>query len=173
MREPGPCTKKGRSMKNLYKQLVSLIVLSLSLGALTPASAWKMPDILSKKMNAPAPDQSSESVDTADKGETPFYLPSYVKQHQVPAGIFETEGYITFVYNPYNGQMHQRLIIVHEQKNGPENTAIRIRIKDADGLQKGDHYRFTIKAGSEKMNPQSTQQVLELVDFTPLDQDQK
>jgi len=101
---------------------------------------------------------------TADKEEIPFYQPSYVKQNLITSGVFETEGYITFVYNPYNGQMHQRLIIVNEKINGPENTAIRIKIKDAQGLQKGNHYRFTVKAESGK----TPQQPLELIEFTPI-----
>lgn len=101
---------------------------------------------------------------TADKEEIPFYQPSYVKQNLITSGVFETEGYITFVYNPYNGQMHQRLIMVHEQKTGPADTAIRIKIKDAEGLQKGGHYRFTVKAEDGK----KPQQPLELVKFSPI-----
>jgi len=94
---------------------------------------------------------------TADKDQLPFYLPSYVKQNLIAPGVFETQGYITFVHNPYNGQMHQRLIIVHEKKTGPADTAIRIKIKDAAGLQKGGHYRFTVNAeqGKVRNNPWS------------------
>lgn len=104
------------------------------------------------------------ALHAADQEKNPVYLPSYVKQNLVAPGVFETEGYITFIYNPYNGQMHQRLIIVNEKKNGPENTAIRIKIKDAQGLQKGGQYRFTVNAEPGK----TPQQPLELVTFTPL-----
>ncbi len=100
----------------------------------------------------------------ADKKEIPVYQPSYVKQNLIASGVFETEGYITFVHNPYDGQMHQRLIIVHELKTGPADTAIRIKIKDAEGLQKGGHYRFTVKAEDGK----KPQQPLELLKFTPI-----
>jgi hypothetical protein len=101
---------------------------------------------------------------TADKEKIPLYVPSYVKQNLITPGVFETEGYITFVHNPYNGQMHQRLIIVHEQKTGPADTAIRIKIKDAQGLEKGGHYRFTVKAEDGK----KPQQPLELLKFSPI-----
>lgn len=126
-------------MKNFFKPFISLFVLCLMMATVTLAFAAK-----------------------AAKGEIPFYLPSYVKQNLIAPGVFETEGYITFVHNPYNGAMHQRLIIVHEKKAGPENTAIRIKIKDAEGLQKGGHYRFTVKAEPGK----TAQQPLELVKFT-------
>lgn len=101
---------------------------------------------------------------TAEKEDIPFYQPSYVKQNLITPGVFETEGYITFVSNPYNGQMHQRLIIVHEKKTGPSDTAIRIKIKDAEGLEKGGHYRFTVKAEDGK----KPQQPLELLEFSPI-----
>ena len=100
----------------------------------------------------------------ADKKEIPLYVPSYVKQNLITPGVFETEGYITFVHNPYDGQMHQRLIIVHELKTGPADTAIRIKIKDAEGLQKGGRYRFTVKADAGK----KPQQPLELLKFSPI-----
>ena len=102
---------------------------------------------------------------SGDKEEIPFYQPSYVKQNIITPGVFETEGYITFVSNPYNGQMHQRLIIVHELKTGPSDTAIRIKIKDAEGLEKGGHYRFTVKAEDGK----KPQQSLELLKFSPIE----
>src|ERR1044072_2915114 len=103
-------------MKNLQKLSVALVVLCLTAAMMT------LDGKLMKTANAA-------------KEEIPFYQISYIKQNMIPAGTFETEGYITFVYNPYNGQMHQRLIIVNEKINGPENTAIRIKIKDAEGLQ--------------------------------------
>lgn len=134
-------------MKNLRELFIPLVVLCLALGMMTLDNGGKL-------------------VATADaaKEEIPFYTVSNIKQNIIPPGIFETEGYITFVHNPYNGQMHQRLIIVHEQKNGPSDTAIRIKIKDAQGLQKGGHYRFTVKAEDGK----KPQQPLELVKFSPL-----
>src|SRR6185503_5561647 len=139
-------------MRNFGKLFISFTVLFLSMGMIALAAADK-----------PKPKPKPKSL-TKKAEESPFYLPSYVKQNLIAAGVFETEGYITFVYNPYNGQMHQRLIIVNEKINGPENTAIRIKIKDAQGLQKGDHYRFTVKSESGK----TPQQPLELIEFTSI-----
>jgi hypothetical protein len=99
-----------------------------------------------------------------DAAKNPVYQASYVKQNLIAPGTFEIEGYITFVHNPYDGNMHQRLIIVSDTKNGPVDTAIRIKIKVADGLQKGGHYHFTVKAEPGKAG----QQPLELLEFTPL-----
>ena len=147
---PAPINqKKGEveRMKNFRKLFVPLVVLCLTLGMMPLDKDGKL----------------IESADAA-KEEIPFYSVSYVKQNIIPSGTFETEGYITFVHNPYNGQMHQRLIIVHEKKTGPADTAIRIKIKDAQGLQKGGHYRFTVKAEDGK----KPQQPLGLVKFTPI-----
>jgi hypothetical protein len=110
----------------------------------------------------------------ADK-TTPFYTISYVKENSIAPGIFETEGYITFIHQIKGCNTPDSIcppgsdtsvIIVHEQKNGPADTAIRIKItKDTKGLQKGQRYRFTIKAETGKMASQSKLQNLQLLEF--------
>lgn len=144
--------QRGEIMRIFGKLFISFTVLFLSLGMVAHAASDK-----------PKPKPKPKAL-TKKAEEIPVYVPSYVKQNLIAAGVFETEGYITFVHNPYDGQMHQRLIMVHEKKNGPADTAIRIKIKDAQGLQKGNHYRFTVKAEQGK----TPQQPLELIEFTPI-----
>ena len=122
---------------------------------------------------APASDLSNDTT-------VPFYTIPYIKENRLKPGIFETEGYVTFIHQIKGcstpGSVcppgsDTSLIIVNEQKNGPENTAIRIKItKDTKGLQKGQQYRFTIEAGSGKLAPQSKLQSLKLLKFQLLQQ---
>ena len=152
-------------MRNSGKLFASFMVLFLSLGTIAGAASNKpKPNYPVKKVGGTPQDKVGKPVKAAEAEEIPVYAPSHVKQNLVPPGVFETEGYITFVHNPYNGQMHQRLIIVNELKTGPENTAIRIKIKDAQGLQKGGHYRFTVRAEQGK----TPQQPLELIEFNEI-----
>ena len=107
-----------------------------------------------------------ESADAAKK-EIPVYSISCVKQNITTPGIFETEGYITFVYKTPAGI--NNLIIIHEQKNGPVDTAIRVGIdKGTEGLRKGDKHRFTIKAEPGKVAVEGKVQPLKLLKFTPI-----
>lgn len=115
---------------------------------------------------------------SAAEGKTPFYTIAHIKQNHIAPGIFETEGYVTFIHQikgcskpgdvcPPGSDVS--VIIVNEQRNGPENTAIRVKItKDTKGLQKGQRYRFTIEAGQGKMPPPSKLQRLDLVNFTQI-----
>ena len=137
-------------MKNLRKLFFPLVVLILTLGIMPLDKDGKL----------------IESADAAN-GEIPFYSISYVKQNIVPPGIFETEGYITFVYKTPAGI--NNLIIIHEQINGPVDTAIRVGIdKGTQGLRKGDKHRFTIKAEPGKVAVQDKAQPLKLLKFTPI-----
>ncbi len=137
-------------MKIFRKLFVPLVVLCLT---------WGMMSL----------DKDGKLIEPADaaKEEVPFYSASYVKQNIVPPGIFETEGYITFVYITPAGI--NNLIIIHEQKNGPVDTAIRVGIdKGTEGLRKGDKHRFTIKAEPGKVAAQGKGQALKLLKFTPI-----
>ena len=137
-------------MKNLRKLFVPLVVLCLTLGMMPLGKDGKL----------------IESAGAA-KREIPFYSISHVKQNIIALGIFETEGYITFVYKTPAGI--NNLIIIHEQKNGPVDTAIRVMIdKGTEGLRKGDKHRFTIKAEPGKVAVQGKIQPLKLLKFTPI-----
>ena len=137
-------------MKNLRKLFVPLVVLCLTLGMMP---LGKIGNLI-------------ESADAA-KAEIPFYSISHVKQNIIPPGTFETEGYITFVYKTPAGI--NNLIIIHEQKNGPVDTAIRVGIdKGTEGLIKGDKHRFTIKAEAGEVAAQGKKQPLKLLKFTPI-----
>ena len=137
-------------MKNLRKLFIPLVALCLTLVMIPLDKDGKL----------------IESADAA-KEEIPFYSISHVKQNIVTPGIFETEGYITFVYQTPAGI--NNLIIIHEQKNGPVDTAIRVGInKGTEGLKKGDKHRFTIKAEPGKVTVQGKGQPLKLLKFTPV-----
>ena len=137
-------------MKNLHKLFIPLVVLCLTLGIMPLDKDGKL----------------IESADAA-KEEIPFYSISHIKQNIDPPGTFETEGYITFVYQTPAGI--NNLIIIHEQKNGPVATAIRVGIdKGTEGLRKGDKHRFTIKAEPKKVGVQGQAQPLKLLKFTPI-----
>jgi hypothetical protein len=135
----------------IQKLFVPLIVLGLTLGMMAFDNGGKL----------------IEAADRA-KEEIPFYSISYVKQNVIAPGIFETEGYITFVYQTPAGI--NNLIIIHEQKNGPVDTAIRVMIdKGTQGLKKGDKHRFTIKAEPGKVGPQGNELPFRLLKFTPIE----
>ena len=126
-------------MKDLHRLFVPLVLLGLTLGAMPLAA----------------------------EEEIPFYTISHIKQNTLPPGTFETEGYITFVYKTPAGI--KNLIVIHEQKNGPENTAIRVGIdKGTEGLRKGDKHKFTISAEPGNIGPQGKGQPLKLLKFTPI-----
>ena len=137
-------------MKNLRKLFFPLVVLILTLGIMPLDKDGKL----------------IESADAAKEG-IPFYSISHIKGNIVTPGIFETEGYITFVYQIPAGI--NNLIIIHEQINGPVDTAIRVGIdKGTQGLRKGDKHRFTIKAEPGKNAAQGKVQPLKLLKFIPI-----
>lgn len=159
-------------MKNLNKLCIGLVALCLTLGTIQLASAKGLPD---KKVAKGLPDK--KTVKASNK-TIPVYTIPYIQQNVVPLGTFETEGYVTFIHqikgckNPNDicpPGSDTSVIIVSDQKNGPENTAIRIKItKDTTGLQKGGHYHFTVEAKAGKLSAQSPLQMLQLVKFEVL-----
>lgn len=119
----------------------------------------------------------SSRLGFAANAAVPSYTIAYIKENKIEPGIFETEGYVTFI-NQIKGcktpdsvcppGSDTSVILVNEKKNGPSDTAIRIKItKDTQGLQKGQRYRFTVEAGSGTMPGQSKLQKLDLIKFEP------
>ncbi|MBL8013252.1 MAG: hypothetical protein JNN05_05335, partial [Candidatus Omnitrophica bacterium] len=114
--------------------------------------------------SAPAPAPASKPASAAvskpsyaASTSVPFYSIAQINNNSLKPGMYETEGYVTFI-NQIKGCKTQydcppgadtSVILVNEQKNGSSDTSIRIKItKDTQGLEKGGRYRFTVQAGT-------------------------
>lgn len=169
-------------MNNSIKFNVVLGVVLVASGIGPWASASRLfptPEELraAEKGNQPAPAAASKPAQpaagkyaSAVAAGVPFYTISHIRDNQPKSGTFETEGYVTFI-NQIKGcktdydcppGADTSVILVNDQKNGPSDTAIRIKItKDTKGLEKGGRYRFTVEAGTGA-------QKLQLVKFQPV-----